>query len=115
MEVSYIVVIALITFCLGAITKAFVTSVPSKFIPLQNVAIGLISGFICYFAKVEPTLLSSLVLCTTASMGAAGVYDLKTVVKNSSANEVSELENEFETEEIFIDEDEKDFETNDNN
>ncbi len=76
MEVTYIVIISLITYTLGAITKIFVNKMPDKFIPLQNVAIGTISGLICFFGGIEVNLLNSLVLCLMAAMGAGGIADL---------------------------------------
>lgn len=79
MEITYVVVISLITYCLGAVTKVFVNSVPSKFIPLQNVVIGVISALICFFAGLETNLLSAFVLCLLASMGAGGIADLSKV------------------------------------
>ena len=76
MEITYVVVIAIIAYIAGSITKIFIENIPNKFIPLQNVLIGIISGFLCYFTKIEPNLLQSLVLCIVATMGAGGVADL---------------------------------------
>lgn len=76
MEITYVVIIAIIAYVFGAITKIFVDSIPNKFIPIQNVVIGIIAGLICYFTKIEPNLLQSLVLCIVATMGAGGVADL---------------------------------------
>lgn len=76
MEITYVVTIAILTYVLGSITKIFIDTIPNKFIPLQNVIIGLIAGLICYFTKIEPNLMQSLVLCLTATMGAGGVADL---------------------------------------
>lgn len=76
MEITYIIIIAVVAYIFGAITKAFVDKVPNKFIPLQNVVIGIISALICYFAKIETDFLQSVILCLTATMGAGGVSDL---------------------------------------
>lgn len=76
MEITYVVIVGCITYILGAITKLFVDSVPNKYIPIQNVIIGLISGLICYFTKIEPNLLQSLVLCFAAATAAGGTADL---------------------------------------
>ena len=76
MEITYVIIVAIITYVLGAITKIFVDNIPNKYIPIQNVIIGLISGLICYFMKVEPDLLQSLVLCFFAAVGAGGTADL---------------------------------------
>ncbi len=76
MQITYLVIISLITYILGAFNKLKWTKIPNKYIPLQNVFIGLISGFICYFFKVETNLLNSLVLCLSATMSAGGIADL---------------------------------------
>ena len=76
MEITYVVIVGIITYTLGAITKIFVDNIPNKYIPIQNVLIGLISGLICYFTKVEPNLLQALVLCFFAANGAGGTADL---------------------------------------
>ena len=54
----------------------FVDAVPNKYIPIQNVIIGVISGLICYFVGIEPDLLTSLVLCLISAICAGGVADL---------------------------------------
>lgn len=76
MEITYTVIVMIVTGILGAVNKAVFTSFPNKFIPLQNVVIGIISGLICYYGGFEPNLMQSLVLCLTASMGAGGVADI---------------------------------------
>ena len=81
MEITYVVVIAIIAYIFGAITKIFIDSIPNKYIPIQNVVIGLISGLICYFTGIETNLLQALVLCIVACMGAGGVADLININK----------------------------------
>lgn len=76
MEITYVVIIGIVTYILGAITKLFIDKIPNKYIPFQNVVIGIIAGLICYFTKIEPNILQALVLCLTASMGAGGIADL---------------------------------------
>ena len=76
MEITYVIIIGIIAYIFGAITKLFIEEIPNKFIPIQNVVIGIIAGLICYFTKIEPNLLQSLVLCIVATMGAGGVADL---------------------------------------
>ena len=76
MEITYVVIIAIIAYICGAITKIFIDSIPNKFIPIQNVIIGIISALICYFTGIEPNLLQAIVLCLVATMGAGGIADL---------------------------------------
>ena len=81
MVISYIVIVALVAYICGAITKCFVAEMPNRFIPLQNVVIGIVSGFICYFCKIEADLMQSLVVCLMATMGAGGIADLTKLIK----------------------------------
>lgn len=76
MEITYVVIIAIIAYICGAITKIFIDSIPNKFIPIQNVIIGVISAIICYFLGIEPNIVQALVLCIVACMGAGGIADL---------------------------------------
>lgn len=76
MEITYVIIIAIIAYVFGAITKMFVDSIPNKYIPIQNVVIGVISAVICYFTGIEPDLLQAIVLCIVSCMGAGGVADL---------------------------------------
>lgn len=81
MEITYVIIIAIIAYIFGAITKIFVDSIPNKYIPIQNVVIGVISAVICYFTGIEPDFLQAIVLCLVACMGAGGIADLKKVVR----------------------------------
>ena len=76
MEITYVIIIAIIAYICGAITKIFIDEIPNKYIPIQNVAIGVISAIICYFTGIEPNLLQAIVLCLVATWGAGGVADL---------------------------------------
>ena len=76
MEITYVIIIAIIAYVFGAITKIFVDNIPNKFIPIQNVVIGVISAIICFFTGIEPNLLQAIVLCIVATMGAGGIADL---------------------------------------
>ena len=76
MEITYVVIIAIVAYILGAITKIFIDAVPNKYIPIQNVIVGAISALICYFTGIETNLLQAIVLCLVACMGAGGIADL---------------------------------------
>ena len=81
MEITYVVIITIVAYVLGSITKIFIETIPNKYIPLQNVLIGVISALICYFTKIEPNLLQAVVLCLMATMGAGGIADLVKIKK----------------------------------
>lgn len=76
MEITYVVIIALVAYILGAITKIFIDTIPNKYIPIQNVIVGILSALICYFAGIESNLLQAIVLCVLATLGAGGTADL---------------------------------------
>ncbi len=84
MSITYVVVVAIITYVLGALTKLKWNKLPNKYIPIQNVIIAIISGLICYFTKIETNFLNSIVLCFAATMGAGGISDLVKVMKNNN-------------------------------
>ena len=70
------VIIALVAYILGAITKAFISAIPNRFIPLQNLIIGIISAIVCVYIKIEPNFITALVACLMATMSAGGVSEL---------------------------------------
>ena len=84
MEVTYIVVITIVAYILGSITKIFIEKIPNKYIPLQNIFVGLTSALICYFTKIETNLLQAIVLCLMATMGAGGIADLIKIGKGEN-------------------------------
>ena len=81
MEITYVVIIAIVAYVLGAITKIFIDAVPNKYIPIQNVVVGIVSALICYFTGIETNLLQAIVLCLIATMGAGGIADLINIGK----------------------------------
>ena len=76
------IILAVVAYILGAITKLFIYKIPNRYIPIQNLIVGFISAFICYFSKVEPNLLSAIVTCLMATMGAGGLSDLIDGIRN---------------------------------
>ena len=87
MEITYVVIVSIVTYILGAINKAFIKNMPNEFIPLQNIVIGLVSGFACYYFGVEADLLQSMVLCFLSAMGAGGVADVTLTAKKLKKQE----------------------------
>ncbi len=91
MEINYVLVVAMVTYILGTFTKTLWPSLPHKYIPLQNILIGITSALICYFTKLEPSLIEAFTLCFSATLGAGGMHDLVTSL--SSNTEKKEVEN----------------------
>ena len=67
---------------MGAINKLKWQKMPNKYIPIQNVIIGVISGLVCYIFKIEPNFLNSMVLCLSSTMSAGGIADLMKLGKS---------------------------------
>ncbi len=76
MEITNLLIVSIITYVLGAFTKIFFTKLPNKYIPLQNVLVGLISGFLSFFGGIETNLVQAIIACLIASMGAGGIADV---------------------------------------
>ena len=74
MELTIKTVIIAVTLFLGQITKKF-KWFDKRYIPWQNLVIGLVSGVICYLTDLEANLATSLVKCIVASYAAGGLYD----------------------------------------
>lgn len=80
MEITVAIIVYSITLLLGEITKA--TSIPNKYIPLQNVIIAILSSIICIVFKVEGLgILETVITCLLSSLGAGGTVDIKKVTE----------------------------------
>ena len=84
MKITYVIIITLVTYIFGSINKIFIDKIPNKYIPIQNVLIGLVSGLICYFSKIETNLFQSIIMCLISTMGAGGIADLINLKKEGS-------------------------------
>ena len=81
MDVTYILIITLVAYVFSSITKVFISVIPNRYTPLQNVIIGLISAFVCYFTKIETNLFDAIILCLISTMSAGGIDDLIKIKK----------------------------------
>ena len=80
MEITIALIVAAITLIAGEITK--VTTIPNKYIPLQNIIIAILASVVCIVFKVENAgVLETILTCIFATMSAGGIADLKTVAK----------------------------------
>jgi len=82
MELTVTSIVALVTLILGQITKK-IGWIDKKFIPYQNLVIGLLSGVICWLVELEPNILVAMLSCLIASYGAGGLYDNLTIAKDN--------------------------------
>ena len=78
MEITVALVVMAITLVAGEITK--ITTIPNKFIPLQNIIIAVLSSIVCLVFKVEGMgVLETVITCVFASMSAGGLVDIKKI------------------------------------
>jgi hypothetical protein len=74
MTLSIASIIAFVTLILGQITKKF-NLVNSKYLPFQNIIIGIISGLLVYLTGLEPNIYNAIITCLMSAFGAGGIYD----------------------------------------
>lgn len=72
-ELIFALVQAVVTAILGAILKEKV--VPSRFVPIQNIVIGLISAGIAIGFGLFSNIPVAIVTCLAISLGVGGGYD----------------------------------------
>ena len=78
-ELIFAVVTAVITGLLGAIMKDKV--IPSKYIPLQNIVIGLIAAVVAVYFKLFNDIPTAIIVSLALSLGVGGAYDAKQIPK----------------------------------
>ncbi len=72
-ELIFLLVQAIITAILGVLTKDSV--IPSKWIPIQNIVIGIISGIVALGFNLFANAPIAIVTCLAISLGVGGGYD----------------------------------------
>lgn len=90
MNLTITTVIAFVTLISGQITKKL-GLVNKKYIPVQNLVIGLLSGVICWLLDLEPSIVRAVATCVIACYSAGGIYDNLTI-------NTSEVELEYDPE-----------------
>ena len=80
MQITIALVVMAVTLVAGEITK--LTSLPNKYIPLQNIIIAIIASIVCIIFKVENMgALETVLTCVFATMSAGGIADMKKVIE----------------------------------
>lgn len=74
MELTITSIISFVTLIIGFISKRF-KIVSKKFIPYQNLIIGIISGLLVYLTGIDENLYSAIIASIMASLSAGGLYD----------------------------------------
>ncbi len=76
-----IVTTAFITYVFGILAKRF-NWATKDYIPVQNLTIGFFGGLLLYLSGLNDNIISSVIICSAASLTAGGVYDLGKVGKD---------------------------------
>ena len=80
MQITIALVVMAVTLIAGEITK--LTSLPNKYIPLQNIIISIIASIVCIVFGVENMrALETVLTCIFATMSAGGIADMKKIVE----------------------------------
>lgn len=64
----------IVTLIFGFLAKKF-NWIESKYIPVQNLAIGILAGILSYLVGLTDNIIISVVSCLIGSMAAGGIYD----------------------------------------
>ena len=80
MQITVALIVMAVTLVAGEITK--LTSLPNKYIPLQNIIIAIIASIVCIAFNVENMgALETVLTCIFATMSAGGIADMKKVIE----------------------------------
>ena len=80
MQITIALVVMAVTLVAGEITK--MTSLPNKYIPLQNIIIAIVASIVCIVFGVENMgALETVLTCIFATMSAGGIADMKKVIE----------------------------------
>ena len=74
-ELIFSLVTAIVTGLLGTILKNKV--IPSRFIPVQNLVVGIISAVIAISFGIFTNIPVAIFTCLSIAMGVGGTYDLR--------------------------------------
>lgn len=65
---------AIITAIIGVFTKD--TLIDSKYIPIQNLVIGILSGFLAIVTGIYDNTINAMLIGIAISFGVGGAYDM---------------------------------------
>ena len=89
MVITEIAIVSVCTLIFGAITKAFIDPIPNRFIPIQNVIIGIISAIVFYlFFSSDINFVEVLITCLVATLGAGGAHQVYKACSNKKDDEI---------------------------
>lgn len=73
-EFIFAIVTAVVTGILGSITGK--TSIPNRFIPIQNLVIGCVAALVAVYFNLFSDIPTAIIVSLGMSFGVGGAYDL---------------------------------------
>ena len=91
MEITFELIFSVVTVIVTALLGTFLKNsvVPKKFIPIQNLVIGIIAALVAVYFGLFDNIPAAILISLALSMGVGGTYDL--VKTNTKAPEVTKL------------------------
>lgn len=83
MEISITSIITFVTLIIGYIAKKF-NLVNKKYLPIQNIVIGIISGTLVYLTGLSNNFINAIITCLISALGAGGLYDTLNIKKGET-------------------------------
>ncbi len=87
MEITITSIISFVTLVIGFISKKL-KIVNKKYIPYQNILIGIVSGFIVYMTGLDENIYKAVISALIASLSAGGIYDALPNIKKEDNKEM---------------------------
>ena len=87
-ELIFGVVQAVVTAVAGIFFKK--TEIPARYVPIQNIIIGIIAGLLAYWFHIYTDLPTSLMLCLAISLGVGGAYDAVAIPRKLKEEQLPE-------------------------
>lgn len=81
-EIIFAVVTAVITGILGTFFKN--TIVPSRFIPIQNLIIGIIAAVVAVYFNLFNDIPTAIIMSLAVAFGVGGAYDATQIRKKAN-------------------------------
>lgn len=72
-ELIFMVVTAVVTGILGAITKN--RAIPARFVPIQNIVIGIVAAIVATYFNLFDNVAVAILVSLATALGVGGAYD----------------------------------------
>lgn len=88
-DLLFMLIQALVTYGFGWVFKDSI--IPSRWIPLQNFIIGIVSGFVAVYFGFFTNIPTAIAISLFVSMGVGGTYDLGQISNKNKKNDIEHI------------------------